>query len=224
MRGVVAGRNRRPRGRVVVRLENGERVIVSFGFTSKLGAIPHFSLPRGITCPGATEWCKKYCYAAKGRHLYSSVRKSRWNNYEISKREDFVEIMVRAIRKLSERLGVRVLRLHEEGDFYSVEYIKKWMRIAEKLPDIHFYTYTRSWRIPELRAALEELRKLPNFTIIASTDPYTGPAPAGWPEAGIEKCYNERAARCPHDLDKRITCDKCKLCVKGIVNVWFGVQ
>jgi len=34
-------------------------------YNQHLGLIPSFSLPRGITCPGMGDWCKKNCYSRK---------------------------------------------------------------------------------------------------------------------------------------------------------------
>jgi hypothetical protein len=59
----------------------------------------------------------------------------------------------------------RVVRVHESGDFYSVEYFRKWLKIARKLPNIQFYAYTKSWFIAQ---HLEELTD--NFVIIFSLD------------------------------------------------------
>jgi len=46
------------------------------------------------------------------------------NNLEASTQIDFVERIVREILKT----GTEVFRLHVVGDFYSVEYVERWMR------------------------------------------------------------------------------------------------
>jgi hypothetical protein len=212
---------------VRVRVGRSEAVVVRFGRSEQLGAqIVHFSLPRDITCPGATVWCRKFCYARYGRHIFPSVRKARVANVELAERPDFVRIMVEAIEKIHSK-GIRVLRLHEEGDFYSIEYIKKWIEIIKELRrrniDIFVYAYTRSWRIPTMLPYLEELRKLPRVQIIASTDSETGPGPEGWSEAGINFTYAKPGVMCTSDRKPSITCTECGVCLRGRVNVYFNV-
>jgi hypothetical protein len=65
---------------------------------------------------------------------------------------------------------MRRVRIHPAGDFYSVHYIKKWIRIARRCSSTVFYAYTRAWRRPELLAALLELNKLKNVMLWWSTD------------------------------------------------------
>lgn len=212
---------------VRVKVNKNEYVVVRFGRSEQLGAaIVHFSLPRDITCPGATVWCRKYCYARYGRHVFPSVRKARAANVELAERSDFVQIMVQAIEKIY-RKGIRTLRLHEEGDFYSIEYIRKWIEIIKELRrrniDIFVYAYTRSWRIPTMLPHLEELRKLPRVLLIASTDSETGPGPAGWPEAGINFTYAKPSVMCSSDRKPSVTCTECRVCLRGRVNVYFNV-
>jgi hypothetical protein len=202
-------------------------VIVRFGYSEQLGEqIVHFSLPRILTCVSYTPWCNRYCYARGGRHIYPSVRKAREENLKLTLRKDFEKIMVEAITKIYNK-GYRVLRLHEEGDFYSISYIQKWINIIRKLRekgiDIFIYAYTRAWRLPPLLPYLEELRKLPNVRIIASTDYFTGPAPPNWIEAGINFCYNKPSVMCRSDAGVKKDCSDCKLCLTGKVNIYFHV-
>ena len=39
---------------------------------------------------------------------------------------------------------VDILRVHDSGDYYSRDYVAKWMEIAKRLPDVRFYSYTKS--------------------------------------------------------------------------------
>ena len=73
------------------------------------------------------------------------------------------------------------------GDFYSAPYTRKWIQIVQALPDVQFYTNTRSWRVETIRPALEELRALPNMQLFASMDAtIIEPAPEGWRVTTIE--------------------------------------
>ena len=37
-----------------------------------------------------------------------------------------------------------MVRVHDSGDYYSRAYIDKWFAIARALPDVRFYSYTKS--------------------------------------------------------------------------------
>ncbi len=108
-----------------------------------------FALPAMSTCPFAGE-CKKYCYASKGSFMYPVVKAKHEANYQATKDKDFTVNMIEEII-MSE---AECIRLHSSGDFYSREYFIKWRKIANALPHITFYAYTKSlphttWYPPE---------------------------------------------------------------------------
>ena len=39
---------------------------------------------------------------------------------------------------------VDILRLHDSGDFYSINYLNKWIQIANDNKEVIFYAYTKS--------------------------------------------------------------------------------
>jgi len=105
----------------------------------------NFSLPayKTITgktvCPFAKD-CIKYCYAQKGNYRYPSVIKGLNNRYELSKTADFVPKMNATI--ILER--PTHVRIHDSGDFYSPQYLNKWVDIAKQNTNVIFYAYTKS--------------------------------------------------------------------------------
>ena len=102
--------------------------------------IPAYKSASGkVTCPFADK-CVKYCYAQKGAYIWGNVKPAFERRYELSKQDDFVEIMVSEILKKK----VDYLRIHDSGDYYSNEYIYKWFAIANALPSVRFYSYTKS--------------------------------------------------------------------------------
>jgi len=107
--------------------------------------VMNFSLPayKTITgktvCPFAKD-CIKYCYAQKGNYKYPSVIKGLNNRYELSKTADFIPKMNATI--ILER--PTHVRIHDSGDFYSPEYLQKWVDIATQNKDVIFYAYTKS--------------------------------------------------------------------------------
>lgn len=202
---------------------------------AKLGTLPNFNLPprsfivneglpddlggavvgkdgRIVTCPGATRWCRWNCYAQKGQFTANAsvIMREYAENFVASLQPDFVDTAVAAIRKAL-RGAEPLFRLHVSGDFYSAAYARKWVEIAERLPDVHFYVYTKAWRImteadaeeadlgldyrllntinEEIIPVLREMNRLPNFVVLLSTDETSGPIPddlaAEFREAGI---------------------------------------
>jgi Gene product 88 len=100
------------------------------------------------------------CYAIKFQKMRPNVLASRNGKLEFSKSDAFVQDTITAIRKLE----VDVVRIHESGEFYSQEYIAKWEQIAQALPEVTFYTYSK--RIAEFD--FTGLQALQNFTLIDS--------------------------------------------------------
>jgi hypothetical protein len=141
---------------------------------SKLGpAIFTWSIPGGETCPGASPACAAECYAKKGRMFSPHVRAHYTRNLTITQRDTFARLMIAEVK----RRWPRVVRIHAAGDFYSAEYVRKWIEVARACPDVRFYAYTRSWRVAEIAGALVELAKLPNVRLWYSADHDTGLPP-----------------------------------------------
>ena len=105
----------------------------------------NFSLPayKTITgktvCPFAKD-CIKYCYAQKGNYRYPSVVKGLNNRYNLSQTDEFIPQMNATI--ILER--PTHVRIHDSGDFYSPEYLNKWIQIAKDNKNVIFYAYTKS--------------------------------------------------------------------------------
>lgn len=213
------------------------------GWNQKLGPIMGFSISRGVTCPGQSDWCRQFCYARTDRHTVTT--ESRAKNLIASRNEHFVDDMVYGIRELL-RTGIplrvptnedrklgreatgpmtgmlrmeKIFRIHTSGDFYSEDYVRKWLEIVRELPDIKFYTYTRCWRPmvdPRITNAVYDLKNVRNVSILASTDPTTGPAPRGWRECGIDATWlGQKAFRCPHNDTSyaQVLCVDCQHCM-----------
>lgn len=117
----------------------------------------NFGIPAQSTCLWADK-CKAYCYASKGAYVWGNVKPAFERRFEITKRDDFPQIMMAEIT----RRKADVVRIHDSGDFYSREYLHKWLKVMESMPQVKFYAYSKS--LP-----LFEGVKLPdNFTLIKS--------------------------------------------------------
>lgn len=109
-----------------------------------------FGLPAVKTCPFAGE-CKKVCYASVGNFGFPAVKNRLQDNLEFSKSKTFVEDTIaelKALVKFANGIPV-VIRLHDSGDFYNVDYVKAWFKIMKAVPEVQFYAYTKSFTLIE---------------------------------------------------------------------------
>lgn len=108
--------------------------IFSFG-------IPAWKSQQGIiTCPGASK-CIAGCYARQGMYNMPSVKKAQEMRLALTQdRSFFVAVIDTELRKRK----VRMLRIHDSGDFYSREYLETWLLIIRLNPDVKFYAYSKN--------------------------------------------------------------------------------
>lgn len=184
------------------------------------------------TCPGATEECRRICYAARPVAEDGPVFQM-W----------FLNTGVDDVPPIPE--DARILRLHISGDFDTLAYIHAWIDRLATRPDVTCWAYTRSWRMPELLPALEQLRALPKVQIFASMDRSTQEEPpAGWrrawidgdPRAGVvhgipahstlaegfrafevqpTQASGVKALICPEETKHVKNCEECGFCFVG---------
>jgi hypothetical protein len=132
-----------------------------------------FGLPAGkqFACPGATSVCESVCYAGKLEKIYKGVREILVHNWELLRNAStetmtqllddmIVEFKVECDKYAAEKL----FRLHWDGDFFNLEYVRAWRTVIEKHADVQFWVYTRS------EFAIPELTGVPNLGLYFSTD------------------------------------------------------
>lgn len=187
------------------------------------GLIATWSTLPVATCPGRSKWCagadpitgeddgKQRCYALRLTKMRPSVRE----NYERNTGE-----------KPTGYPPASVIRIHESGDFDTVDTVNYWVEYARKNPRTLFFAYTRSWRVPEIRDALEELRGIENVQLFASTDPTVEELPpAGWRVAFIKGDERFSGYQCPEQDGRKRSCWDCSYCFRGrSKNVRFKVH
>lgn len=129
-----------------------------------------WNLPYRWTCPYATALCLKSCYA-RAAERYNSPKASRYRNYEKSLEDSFVADMIETIEYHLARPVFKgkkvVFRIHESGDFYSQEYVDKWVEIINHFADrknLVFMAYTKSLPFFEKY----DVKAMTNFSFIAS--------------------------------------------------------
>lgn len=182
-----------------------------------------FNLPAMITCPFSTAMCRKKCYAKKAEcGARPDVLPARKRNLRISKKADFVNRMILTITAYCNRPAYKaakqiIIRIHESGDFYSREYVKKWLQIARHFSGndkIVFMAYTKSveyfdgLQIPE--------NVVIRYSLWADTDPaqYAKAVKMGLPiYTAVDSFTTEKAIN-------RCLCDCCSTCQK----CWHDVE
>lgn len=131
----------------------------------KADGIFTFGIPAGksasgiVTCPNAGE-CSKGCYAMQGFYVMPSVRKAQEARLALALSDAFVETIDAEIK----RRRVKRLRIHDSGDFFSVDYTNKWMEVIRRNPGVKFYAYTKM--ISFFKARMKLLPE--NFHVIFS--------------------------------------------------------
>jgi hypothetical protein len=101
------------------------------------------------TCPGAGS-CKVDCFAMKGGKVQFEgpwLSDGRILTYLLNNPDGFFEQLANEIAK-EEKKGQKggysvTIRWHDAGDFFSPEYMDLAFKLAQSLPNIKFYAYTK---------------------------------------------------------------------------------
>lgn len=155
-------------------LDKSEKIL-KIGNLKLNNNIARFGLPEHVTCS-----CKcKGCYACK--QLFQSVAISRLKNlFLIEHVLNMPEYTKKFINKMNLELGMHVamckylglkpiMRWHDSGDIYSIEYLELMLKIASLNPDVKFYTYTKNIKVWEYYKNLKNGGNIPqNFNIVSS--------------------------------------------------------
>ena len=135
-------------------LQHGNGKLLDFVNPETLESIKYaqFNTRAIFDCPFRSKGCEKVCYATKGNHVFTSVKKSRIDSYADSKLPDFVERMVYTIDKVRKnkryRDSIMLVRIHESGDFYSIQYLRNWVAIWKAtmgMDNVRYTFYTKSF-------------------------------------------------------------------------------
>lgn len=141
-----------------------------------------FGLPSGVaySCPGATSFCERICYAGKIEKMYPSARTLLLRNFQELVYADYLEgwrgmsnlitkMLMEFYAECEKRNASKVFRIHWDGDFFSEAYADTWAWNANIFPDIQFWVYTRSFT--------DELNVLPYITGIDNLNVYLSADP-----------------------------------------------
>ena len=177
---------------------------------AKVGDAFTFSLPSKTTCPGASPWCLKRCYAHRYEQRRPKCRKAYAGNLTMTEDpEEFARKMIGVLPRI-----MKTFRIHVSGDFHSADYVRAWTRICRAFPQTRFWGYTRSWAVPHLAKDLAELRDLDNIQLFASTDPDMPLPPKGWRRAFVQTDSRAAGILCSAQTQDKGNCQECGYCVR----------
>jgi hypothetical protein len=173
------------------------------------------------------------CYAGKGNYgrldsvqIYQIARKA-W--VDITMREGtFVPQMVGAMRDLlgnESLMGSNLassghFRIHDSGDWFSIEYMNAWFQICAAMHDVKFWAPSRMWVFPEFRQAMiagkpANLTLRPSALVYGSLAPMVRGLSAG-STSSRESLMNNVACHwdCPAYLTREGSCAsaRCRTC------------
>lgn len=144
---------------------------------SKTSKIPckSWSLQAGSTCPGSIDPTTKKpvavcagCYAKDGFYNMPGAIAARDHNRDDWKRVDWVSDMVNALTKQ------KYFRWFDSGDCYHPLLAAKILEVMQQTPNTKHWMPTKSYKIPRIRAILEQMKQLGNVSIRYSSDSMTG--------------------------------------------------
>jgi hypothetical protein len=152
---------------------------------------------------------------------YPTVQKAYQRNFYASQEASFADDIIAQLEKLEaknkRKYGAdfrQECRIHVSGDFYSMVYVLKWIKIIKACPQINFFAYTKSWVVRELMPSLEQLRALPNMQLFASVDESMPMPPEGWRVAYMETDDRFRGMECLEQNGKMPDCKTCRYCYR----------
>lgn len=212
-----------------------------------------FGLPSGkaFSCPGATSFCERICYAGKLEKIYSGVKNVLMRNWEALQGKSLVEMQALLTEMIAEfvtetdRIIARGgkatydFRIHWDGDFFSREYAGAWANTVRAFPNVRFWAYTRTLDVVDI------LVDIPNLSLYLSSDPVNRDAvnavSAEWgvPVASVADTFAEareslpkgKAYDCPENggrmpliTAKGSACLSCGICPDKRGNVTFSVK
>lgn len=139
------------------------------GITNVNWTIPAFQSQTGLrTCPNAG-LCAAGCYARQGAYVFSNVQRAHEAKLALTQTDTFVPEMIADVERWLKKRNTKrlVVRIHDAGDFYSISYLNKWIKIMshfEADSRVSFYAYTK-----QVEMFQNEKARLPsNFRAIFS--------------------------------------------------------
>lgn len=144
--------------------------------TGQFGRYGVMKVTRGLPiwdCPSATELCRKACYAIKYTLWNAGKKRDMGETYSYLSHHD-TELLHWILRRdvAASLIYAKnlVTRIHDSGDFVSVEHVNVYHKLAREFPDLTLFGFSRSFDDEGMCPSLLELARLPNVKIRYSVD------------------------------------------------------
>ncbi len=123
----------------------------------KLANLNVITLPCPVHCPG--------CYCDNG--CFNWPQNKALNLMKLILARFYMNWLEKALTAQIDVEHLTQVRIHVAGDFFSIEYVEMWARIANRFTDTCiFWTYTK------VKAALDILESVKNIFIVPSMTPF----------------------------------------------------
>ena len=102
------------------------------------------------SCQGCCDGCEKFCYAIHGAQQHHNAVLPATIKNLVLYRFDPKRFESELDQELSNwKADEKIFRWHASGEIENYEYLEMMMRIAEKHPEVHFYSYTKRFKMIE---------------------------------------------------------------------------
>ena len=112
----------------------------------------------GLTCDG--------CYAMTNNYRYGTTLAYLAHRTILARK--YIDFLERCINAQIKAENIKLCRIHASGDFFNIEYIEMWKRIAINNKACVFWSYTKN------KDAESAFDAIPNCNIVASLIPNIG--------------------------------------------------
>lgn len=151
------------------------------------------------------------CYAFRGNYGTPSVQKGLHRRLAAIDRPRWVEAMTFMIERYTNPADA-YFRIHDSGDFQSVEHINRWVQVARQLPNIKFWAPSKEYAA--VRKVKKATKDWPENLVIRMSAPMLGvDGPKAWRRDGIpySTVNHGDGHECPAPTQDN-ECGDCRAC------------
>ncbi len=146
------------------------------------------------------------CYAMKGHYMFPSVREGLQKRLEALHHPQWVEGMTTLVGHYTDPNDPH-FRIHDSGDFQSVEHVLNWVEVARALPWVNFWAPSREVAMIKLARAMAG--EWPSNLVVRISAPMVGKAiEIDGPTSSVDV---EGGNQCPAPTQGN-ECGDCRAC------------
>lgn len=152
------------------------------------------------------------CYAMRGHYIYPDVRDGLQRRLDALNDPQWVDGMVKLVGHYTDPTDP-YFRIHDSGDFQSVDHILRWVAVADALPWVHFWAPSRELRM--VKVARGMAGEWPSNLVVRLSAPMVGKALAvAGPTSSVDV---DGGNQCPAPTQGN-ECGNCRACWDGDVS------